>query len=144
VTLRAAATHDVEVVACLERELFGPDAWSADQVRDALLAERRRAWVTGKPVHGYVVVGVVGDMADLDRIGVHPGHRRRGVARMLLDRAVESAVADGAVRLLLEVAANNHAAVAFYEGVGFVEIARRRRYYRGGADAVVMERPLPG
>jgi len=142
VTLRAAAAHDVELVACLERELFGPDAWSADQVRDTL-AGRRRAWVTGEPVHGYVVVGVVGDMADLDRIGVHPDHRRRGVARMLLGRAVESAVADGAVRLLLEVAADNHAAVAFYEGVGFVEIARRRRYYRGGADAIVMERPLP-
>ena len=42
--------------------------------------------------------------------------------------------------MLLEVSARNTGALAFYGAEGFTEIARRRRYYRDGADAVVMER----
>ena len=140
--LRSAAAADVDVVAGLEHELFGSDAWSRDQVRDELIGGRRQVWVAGGPVRAYVVVRVVDDVADLHRIGVHPGHRRRGVARMLLDQAMDAAVTDGAVRLLLEVAADNDGALAFYGSVGFVEIGRRARYYRSGADAVVMERRL--
>jgi ribosomal-protein-alanine N-acetyltransferase len=33
----------------------------------------------------------------------------------------------------------NHAARALYAATGFVELARRRRYYRDGSDAVVLE-----
>ena len=35
----------------------------------------------------------------------------------------------------------NAAASAFYAAEGFAPIDRRRRYYRDGSDAVVMERP---
>ncbi len=141
-TLRAATAADVAAVADLEQELFGSDAWSAAQVEDELLGWRRRAWVAGDPVHGYAVTAVSGDVVDLERIGVAPGHRRGGVARDLLERAVEAAVGDGAVRMLLEVAADNEGALAFYAGSGFHEISRRRRYYRSGSDAVVLERTL--
>ena len=44
---------------------------------------------------------------------------------------------------LLEVAATNDAALRLYAAEGFTEIDRRRRYYRDGADAVVM-RLAPG
>lgn len=132
----------MEAVTALEAALFGLDAWSADRVRTELLGDRGHAWVVGDPAEAYAVTSVAGDVADLERIGVHPDLRRRGVARTLLDRAVAQGRADGAVRLLLEVAANNDGGLAFYAEAGFVEIARRRRYYRDGADAVVMERAL--
>ena len=45
--------------------------------------------------------------------------------------------------MLLEVAAGNAAALAFYGAEGFTEVARRRHYYRDGSDAVVMQRALP-
>ena len=41
------------------------------------------------------------------------------------------------------MSADNDAALAFYAGEGFVEIDRRRGYYRDGSDAVVMERMTP-
>jgi ribosomal-protein-alanine N-acetyltransferase len=82
---------------------------------------------------GYVVIRPAGDAVDLMRIAVAPAARRRGLARALLG-AVRSDV-----RLLLEVSADNTGALAFYAAEGFVEIARRRRYYRDGSDAVVME-----
>ena len=46
--------------------------------------------------------------------------------------------------MLLEVAAGNEAALAFYAAEGFTEIDRRRRYYRDGTDAVVLRLDLGG
>jgi len=129
-------------VAELERELFGLEAWSPAQVREELLGKRRRAWVAGEPVHGYVVSVLTGDAADLQRIGVHPDHRRHGVASAMVDQVVGAAAEDGAVRVLLEVAGDNVGALQFYASAGFSEIARRRGYYRGGRDALVLSRPL--
>jgi ribosomal-protein-alanine N-acetyltransferase len=134
VTVRPATAGDVAAVAVLDRDLFGPDAWTEAQVAEELLGADRRAWVAGEPLQGYVVTRTVGDVTDLHRIAVHPDHRRRGLARMLL-----AAAGDGR-RTLLEVSARNTGALAFYAAAGFVEIGRRRGYYRDGSDAVVMQR----
>ena len=80
---------------------------------------------------------------DLTHDGPVPrGHRRRGLAAALLDEVVTLAVRARAERLLLEVREDNQPALAFYAGYGFVEVDRRRRYYRDGAAAVVLVRPL--
>jgi ribosomal-protein-alanine N-acetyltransferase len=142
VTLRPAGAEDVAAVADLERLLFGPDAWSEAQVREELTGERRQAWVVGDPVTGYAVTLAAGDVVDLQRIAVHPDQQRQGLARLLLDAAVAAATAARVDRMLLEVSAANTAALAFYAAAGFVEIDRRRRYYRDGTDAVVMRLPL--
>ena len=136
-TLREVKAGDVAAVVELERLLFGVDAWNETQVREELTGERRQARVVGDPVVGYAVTFVAGDVVDLQRIAVHPDHQRQGLARLLLDGTV--ARAD---RMLLEVSAGNAAALAFYAAAGFVEIDRRRRYYRDGTDAVVMRLPL--
>lgn len=142
-TLRIAGAGDVAAVADLERLLFGADAWNESQVREELIGERRRAWVVGDPVVGYAVTLAAGDdVVDLQRIAVHPDHQRQGLARRLLDAAVGAARTARADRVLLEVSAANTAALAFYAAAGFVEIDRRRRYYRDGTDAVVMRLPL--
>ena len=132
--VRPATAHDVPAVVALEVELFGPDAWSAASVAEELTGGRRTAVVAVDPeVVGYAVT-LASDVVDLQRIGVAATYRRRGLAHRLL-----AAVATGD-RMLLEVSARNTGAIAFYETEGFTEIGRRRRYYRDGADAVVMER----
>ena len=141
-TLRPATVDDVPAIAALEAALFGVDAWTEPQVREELTGDGRTAWVVGEPVVGYVVTWRSGDVVDLQRIAVHPDHQRRGLARTLLDAAVAAGRAERADRMLLEVAAGNRPALAFYAEAGFVEIDRRRRYYRDGSDAVVMRLPL--
>jgi ribosomal-protein-alanine N-acetyltransferase len=142
VRLRRATADDVAAVHALELSAFGVDAWSPASVAEELTGPRRAAVVACDPqVVGYAVASTVEDpldAADLQRIAVHPAHRRRGLARQLL-----AAVVEDAGRVLLEVSAANTAALAFYTEEGFVEIGRRPRYYRDGSDAVVMERAAP-
>ena len=132
-TLRRALEADVVALTDLEAELFGVDAWSAASVRQEVLADRVVVAVDPDLV-GYVVTMPAGDAVDLLRIGVAPSHRREGLARALLAEVASD------VRMLLEVGAGNEAALAFYAAEGFTEVARRRRYYRDGSDAVVMQR----
>lgn len=146
--LRPATTSDVGAVHALEQVVFGTDAWSEASVREELTGQRRAAMVarasapTGDEgsLVGYAVVASAGDVVDVQRIVVHPTHRRQGLARRLL----AAVLADVPQRVLLEVAADNEAAIGLYEGTGFTEVARRERYYRDGSDALVMQRPARG
>ena len=144
--IRAATEADVEAIVALEEATQGVDAWSEALVRDGvrgglptiqyLVAEH------DETVVAYAVASYAGDIAELQRIGVAEQSRRRGLASALLAEVVAHAPGTGADRMLLEVRADNSAALAFYADRGFVEIDRRQRYYRDGTDAVVMRLPL--
>lgn len=145
-TVRTATPADAAAVVALERDNLGVDAWSEGLVVDGiggglptvsyLVAERDGVVV------GHAVASVVADIAELQRIAVDPAHRRTGLATELVDAVAAHARAGGADRLLLEVREDNVGALAFYAARGFVEVDRRRRYYRDGATAVVLRRGL--
>jgi [ribosomal protein S18]-alanine N-acetyltransferase len=146
VTVRPATAADVDAIAASEADNLGADAWSHALVEEGvagrlptvhyLVAEE------GHRVVGHAVASLVDDVGELQRIAVAEDHRRRGLAGALLDAVVELAVEAEADRLLLEVREDNVAALGFYAAHGFVEVDRRRRYYRDGATAVVLRRPL--
>jgi ribosomal-protein-alanine acetyltransferase len=146
VIVRTARVEDAAAVHRLDQQLFGGDAWSAALVATALSGAGRHAVVAEEQdaVVGYAVTATAGDVVDLERIGVDPGHRRGGVGGRLLAGVLAEALAEagGTDRMLLEVSAANQEALAFYAAAGFAEIDRRRRYYRDGTDAVVMRLPL--
>lgn len=154
--IRPAALGDLPALVELEELLFGAEAWSAAQLTEELTGPHRRAWVApaDEPdrvdpgmnersfIRGYAVTMTIGDIADLQRIGVHPREQRGGVARALLESATAAAIEHGADRMLLEVSEANTPALAFYTAAGFEEIDRRPHYYQDGADAIVMRRLL--
>lgn len=84
----------------------------------------------------------IGDEAEVLTLAVAPGQQRRGCAGALLDAVIDALRRDGVRALFLEVDVGNKAAIALYEGRGFDRIARRKRYYRSGADALVMRADL--
>jgi ribosomal-protein-alanine N-acetyltransferase len=146
VTIRPATPDDVEAIADLELDNLGVDAWSEGLVREGVTGNLPTitylvAEVDGQVV-GHATASIVGDIAELQRIAVDPGHRRTGLASALLDAVVEAGKHDGADRLLLEVREDNAGALAFYAARDFIEIDRRRRYYRDGTTAVVLRRSL--
>ena len=85
-------------------------------------------------------------VADLGLM-VAAGHRRRGIGRALLERAVEWAAESRVSKLELHVFPHNEPAIALYESFGFVREGFRRAHYRRGAgyvDAILMAYRVDG
>ena len=145
--IESAVETDLEAIVALERESLGWDAWTEPLIREGLEGRlptiRYLAARVADELAGYAVISLVADVAELQRIAVAPAYRRTGVASALIEALVELATDTEADRVLLEVREDNEAALGCYAQSGFEEIDRRPRYYRDGAAAVVMLRPLP-
>lgn len=162
--IRLARSDDASAAARLEADNLGVDGWPFGLVAQGVAGEvpTTQWWVAqdrsdhGSPdqdgadqdgaargeLCGHAVVSVVAEIAELQRISVTPAQRRTGLATALLAAVATYSATQGAERLLLEVRVDNEAARAFYAARGFVELARRARYYTDGAEAVVMELKL--
>ena len=138
--IRAATLPEIDAILVIERGCFGTEAWSEDLVEAAIKGDRNTVLIDNLDAYG--AIALADDVADLERIAVMPSRRRQGVARQLLDALCAAARAQGATRMLLEVAADNDAGLGFYEAYGFTTISRRAGYYRGGVDALVMQLDL--
>lgn len=94
---------------------------------------------------GYAVMMQVLDEAHLLNISVLPELQRQGRGTSLLQHMFGLARLQGMTRMLLEVRQGNAPGLGLYRRHGFVEIGRRRDYYRaheGREDAIVMAREL--
>lgn len=91
---------------------------------------------------GFILMRAVADEAEILTLAVRPAARRQGLATRLLTQGATVAASCGAMRLFLEVAADNDGALALYGGAGFVEAGRRPGYYArpggGGEDALIL------
>ena len=136
--IRAAHEEDLHTLESIELSSFGPDAWSAGQLRAELGANRvALVDVDEFGVRGWASFQVLGDEAELLRIAVGLGSRGRGIGTNLLGAGLEAVRERGVRRVLLEVAADNVSAIALYERFGFTRIHTRRHYYATGQDALV-------
>jgi ribosomal-protein-alanine N-acetyltransferase len=88
-------------------------------------------------VSGYIGLKLISDDAHVMTIAVRPEHRRRGLARTLVEAALADPASAGARRVHLEVRPSNAGARAFYGLLGFVQTGLRPAYY-GDEDALLM------
>jgi ribosomal-protein-alanine N-acetyltransferase len=140
---------DVERLVPLERELFGDTAWTAAAFWSELAHPDSRCYLVaeGDPdgdLLGYAGVMFSGSEADVQTLAVTPSAQGRGIGALLLRALIDRAARRGATSVLLEVRADNDAAIALYRRSGFERIGVRRRYYQpGDVDALVMRlRPV--
>ncbi len=145
-TLREARWTDIPALAALERDLFTHDAWAEPTWWAELAGRPRRDYVVltdADGILGYAGLDHGGDVADVMTIAVAPRAQGRGVGGRLLDELERRARARGAASMMLEVRADNAAALRLYERAGFALLSTRRRYYQpGDVDALVMRKLL--
>jgi len=91
---------------------------------------------------GFAVMQFGDDSAHLNLLAVQPPHRRRGIARALLNWLEESARTAGTFSIALELRATSDAAYAFYRALGYQETGRVSGYYQGVEEAIRMARDL--
>lgn len=63
-------------------------------------------------------------------MGIHPNYRRQGLGRRLLEACIEKAWRKSLTRIELEARADNHAAIALYEKLGFKHEALKSKAMR--------------
>ena len=145
VEFRLLEIDDLDEILELERLLFGADAWPRSSFEGELFQPQTREYlvgVAGGRIVAYGGIMCVPPVADIQTIGVVPEWQGRGLGRRLLELLLEACVRRGAEDVLLEVRSDNPRAQELYERRGFERIHVRRRYYRDGADALIMKLDL--
>ncbi|MFD1214503.1 ribosomal protein S18-alanine N-acetyltransferase [Arthrobacter sp. GCM10027362] len=134
---------DVPAVDALEKALFPADAWPTYMFYDELSQPDTRTYYVAVDalgtVIGYAGVMCIPPIADVQTLAVVPEREGQGIGTALLATLIDQARAFGARDVLLEVRADNPRAQRLYRWFGFEQIHIRPRYYRDGADALIMQ-----
>lgn len=140
----------LEEIARLHALCFPDEAWSAADFAGILAM----AGTSGHLVEafetsassGFLFDALLGESGEIITLGVVAEMRRRGAARALLEDLFRRAQSRRISRLTLEVADDNEAALALYQGHGFMQVGVRRRYYHRAdgreVDAKLLSRTL--
>ena len=129
----------VSAVVELEKQNFS-DPWPDIAVRGEL-TNKLALWLVAMEngeVVGYVGSQTVLQEADMMNIAVADTHRRRGIAKMLVEELILQL---DAYQLSLEVRSSNAPAIALYENLGFQQVGLRKNYYRNPKeDALILRK----
>ena len=136
-TIRRFESADVTEAVALEAA-NQPKPWTEGVFRDELAAENRSYFVAeDRGLIGFAGVMVIGEKAHVTNLLVDPAARGQGVGRRLMMALIESAIAEGARHLTLEVRSKNEAARALYQGLGLVPVGVRPGYFDND-DALIL------
>jgi len=149
IKLRPYRANDLDAMHALDVECFDkPFRFSHSAMRH--FAEAKKARVVIADDNGELVGFVILDIGDTDEgqfgyivtLDVSPGHRRRGLAGLLMQEAEREASREGCAAVVLHVSTGNEPAIRFYEGRGFVRSYREADFYGRAIDAWVFHKPL--
>ena len=142
-TIRAATPWDLAGLADLHARAFAL-AWDEAAMKSLLDGRGVFALVADEDdLSGFILARVAAEEIEILSVAVSPDMRQRGLASRLLAQACHRAIAEGAARIFLEVAAANLPARNLYKKYGFHEVGRRKAYYEDGDDALVLSAALP-
>ena len=123
--------QNVEALARIEQACFAAP-WTVEGLAEELANPHAvfRVAVEDGAVLGYVGMHHLVDEGFITNVAVDPTARRRGVARALLADLRNYGQSRGLYRITLEVRVSNVAAIALYEGAGYVRDGVRPGFYR--------------
>ena len=147
VTLRAATAADYDSIAAVIDDWWGRPVSHA---LPRLFLDHSHATSTIAEADGDLAGFLIGflspslpDAAYIHFVGVHPDHRRSGLARVLYERFFELAAADSRTVVRAVTAPVNERSIAFHRALGFTVSDPVPGYDGPGDVKVRFERPLP-
>ncbi len=143
--VRVMTAGDLARVLEIEQVAFR-NPWSADLLRRELGHDWSTILVAEEPgprgqltLVGFVIFWVVHDELHVLNVATAPEHRNRGVARTVLEAALDQGRSKRCTLATLEVRRSNAAALGLYRDFGFRPVGIRPNYYVDeGEDAIVM------
>ena len=144
-TTRAMAEGDLDAVMAIAASLPTAPQWdrSAYEIAIRIGDGLRRIALVGEhsgEVVGFAIVRVVASLAEIETIAVAAEAQGVGFGSRLLQAALQEARLAGATGVELEVRLSNEEALRLYARAGFLEVGRRRGYYREPVEDAVLLR----
>ncbi|MBO5514165.1 MAG: ribosomal protein S18-alanine N-acetyltransferase [Mogibacterium sp.] len=144
ILIRQAKLSDVPAISRIEVDSFD-SPWSAKEITKDVTAGGGIYFVVavdGSECVGFAEMRSIAGEAQIYNIAVAEEARGRGVGEALFRHLIDKAEESGCDVVNLEVRAGNEAAIGLYRKLGFVEVGRRRKYYYGKEDAILMDLDL--
>ncbi len=138
--------RDIAGVMTVMNDAFDPqygEAWTSAQCIALLALPDNRLLLAKNEagIAGFAMTRWVLDEEELLMIAVERAHQRQNIGGLLLQSVINGAAKGGRKKIFLEVRESNEAH-QFYLDQGFIEVGRRKGYYRGNAgqvfDAITM------
>jgi len=138
--------NDADVPAVWQLFQAAPEAadWSEISIRNSLRDSQTIALASAcdQEIVGCIFGTNIAGEAEILNLAVKTSHRRQGIASQLVRGLLDEWATQGVERVFLEVRESNAGAIGLYEGFGFRQTGRRKRYYAAPEeDALVLERP---
>ena len=89
-------------------------------------------------VIGYAGFWISYEYATITKVTIHPSLRGKGLSKILLKDLIDRCFSLGAEEISLEVRESNIVAQGLYKKMGFKDVGKRKGYYDGVEDAIVM------
>ncbi|MBZ4401079.1 ribosomal protein S18-alanine N-acetyltransferase [Myxococcus sp. MISCRS1] len=144
-SIRQMTEGDLPAVMALEQAAF-KNPWSPELLKRELQHEWSTILLVEEPrqfvpplLLGLAIFWIVHDEVHVLNVATAPQHRRRGVARAVMEEVLERGRARRCSLATLEVRKSNEPAIQLYRAFGFRPVGIRPNYYADeGEDAVVM------
>ncbi|MFT3836293.1 MAG: ribosomal protein S18-alanine N-acetyltransferase [Myxococcaceae bacterium] len=138
--IRRMTLEDLPRVMAIEQVAFS-NPWSYEMVKKELSHD----WSTvllaelGDELLGFAIFWLVVDELHVLNVATAHAHRRKGVAKTVMQAALDVGAAHRCRIATLEVRRGNQGAIALYSGLGFKPVGMRPAYYSDDReDAILM------
>lgn len=114
--------------------------WNASILKSELENENS-VYIVAKEdnkIVGFAGIIILPDDVEITNIVTKKIERKKGIGSLLLEKLIEIAKETGRDNISLEVNENNIAAKTLYEKFGFKVLGKRKKYYNGIDDAIIM------
>lgn len=139
-----ANKDDLIELSSLEAEIFS-DPWGKEILAHYLeVSEKDKSTYVlfdevDDKILAYVIIQTLYDEMEIMRFAVVPNRRREGLGKKLLKLLTSKAAELELKKIILEVNSINYKAINLYKSLGFIEVGRRKNYYKQGEDALLMD-----
>lgn len=121
-------------------------SWSEKHLVEALAGDASHFFVgqQGEEIIGFVSGRPIGEEGEILNLAVKWNSRKQGFGMALVQQLLHVFAEDGVLKVFLEVRKSNSVAIAFYERLGFHQVAERPAYYRNPLEsALILAISLP-
>mgnify|MGYP001170241404 CR=1 FL=1 len=137
--IRSGSLHDLQEIYKLEERIFKSEAWNRKMLKRELLTNTNSKTLIIED-NGIILTYLIFRKYLMEyqilNLGVSPSKQNKGLGHRILENFLENIETNSSV--FLEVKKGNFRAINLYKKNGFKVFGERKKYYKDGSSALIM------